>query len=374
MLFRKQMRQQLQAITLVAVLGASLTACWPVGSSSPATSLADIALHPDEVPSTVTHCSTLSGAYPAITHAYDRPEQDSTAWQAALAGGATDAWVEVYAGRSDLMRPDANPCGQWPTANWDAGTIGPSIQNVVIKYKNMASAHLSFTRGDFVPLQHPGYLDTKYVFGGPTTRGTATGLGADSFTEHGKAFSCSGPSCPSTLTDIFYRAYWQTGRYVSTIVGTYLSTEDDGAKAAFRVDSRIPREAEDAAPCTGLSAGSGVISGDHLEYPASGLPAMTIYAVSASNPHSFCSVKTSLDQRTYSISGIPAGTYHVLAYRQTGVGVPGGYTKYVLCGNQPPCSDHSLVNITIKDGQQLTGINPNDYYGWKGPGPPEPTP
>lgn len=171
MLFRRQMRQQLQAITLVAVLGAGLTACGPVGSSSQATSLADIALHSDEVPSTVKHCSTLSGAYPAITHAYDGPEQDSTAWQAALAGGAIDAWVEVYAGRSDPMRPDANPCGLWPTANRDAGTIGPSIQNVVMKYKNVASAHLCFTRGDFVPLQHPGYPDTKCVFGGPTTEG-----------------------------------------------------------------------------------------------------------------------------------------------------------------------------------------------------------
>lgn len=55
-----------------------------------------------------------------------------------------------------------------------------------------------------------------------------------------------------------------------------------------------------------VGAGAGVISGDHLQFPASGIPAMTIYAVSASNPHGFCSVKTSSDQTTYSISGLPA--------------------------------------------------------------------
>jgi hypothetical protein len=368
------MRQQVQAISLVAVVAAVLAACGPLGSSSQAVSLADIALHSDEVPSGLKHCSALSGAYPAISHAYFQAAEDNKAWQAALAGGATDAWVEVYAGRSDIMKPDADPCSSWATANSVSGRTGPSIQNVVIKYKNVASAHLSFTRGDFVPQHHLGYLDTKYVFGGPTTKGTATGLGADWFTEHGTAFSCSTGSCPSSFTDIFYRAYWQTGLYVSTIVADYLPTLEDGSKAAFRVDSRIPREAEVAAPCNGLSAGSGVISGDHLEYPASGIPALTIYAVSASNSHHFCSVKTALDQRTYSISGIPAGTYHVLAYRQTGVVVPGGYTKYVACGSQPPCADHSLVNVAIKDGQTLTGINPNDYYGWNGPGPPEPTP
>ncbi len=371
------MHRKVQTTTLVAVVATCLTACGPLGSSSQAASLADIALHPDEVPSGLKHCSALSGAYPAISRAYDHPDRDNQAWQAALAAGATDAWIEIYRGRNDIMRPDVDQCSFWPTANSIDGVIGgPSIQNVVIKYKNVASAHLSFTRGDFVPLQHLGYLGTKVtvVGGQPTTKGTATGLGADSFAEQGKAFSCSGPSCPSTLTDIFYRAYWQTGRYVSTIVGDYLPTLEDGAKAAFRVDSRIPREAENAAPCTGLSAGTGVISGDHLQFPSSGIPAMTIYAVSSSNPHSFCSVKTSLDQKTYSISGIPAGTYHVLAYRQTGVSEPGGYTKYVLCGSQPPCSDHSLVNITIKDGETLTGINPNDYYGWNGHSPPEPTP
>jgi len=328
-------------------------------------SLADIALHADEVTSGLTHCSPLSGAYPAISHAYDHPEDDNKAWQAALADGATDAWVEIYRGRTDIMRADVDPCNLWPTANWVDAVIGPTIQNVVIKYKNVASAHQSFTRGDFVPLQHLGYLGaTVTTMGGrPITKGSSSGLGPDSFVEQATWF-----------TDTFYRAYWQTGRYVSTIVAHYLATPDDGSKAAFRVDSRIPGEAEVAAPCNGLSAGTGVISGDHLQYPSSGIPALTIYAVSASNSHQFCSVKTSLDQTTYSISGIPAGTYHVLAYRQTGVGVAGGYTKYVLCGSQPPCSDHSVMNITIKDGQKVTGINPNDYYGWNGPGPPEPTP
>ncbi len=359
------MHRQVQAISLEGAVAAVLAACGPLGASSQAVSLADIALHSNEVPSGLKHCSALSGHYPLISRAYDHPDQDNQAWQAALAGGATDAWIEIYRGRAEGMRANFDECSIWPTANWIDGVIGPSIQNVVIKYKNSASAHLSFTRGEFIPLEHVGYLDRTYtvVGGEPTTKGSASGLGANSFTEHGTFF-----------TDTFYRAYWQTGRYLSTIVAHYLPTVEAGSKAALRVDSRIPTEAEVAAPCHGLPAGSGVISGDRLQYPAAGIPALTIYAVSASNPHSFCSVKTASNQTTYSIGGLPAGTYHVLAYRQTGVGVPGGYTKYVLCGSQPPCSDHSLVSVTIKDGQKLTGINPNDYYGWNGPGPPEPAP
>jgi len=359
------MRQQMHVVTVVAVAATVLAGCGPLGSSNQSVSLADIALQSDEVPSGLTHCSALSGGYPAVSHTFDHPDQDNQAWNAALANSATDARIEIYRGRTDYMRANFDQCTQWPTANSIEAVIGPTIQNVVIKYKNEASAHLAFTRGEFVPLQKLDYLARTYtvVGGQPTGRGTATGLGADSFTEHGTFY-----------TDTFYRAYWQTGQYVSTIVAHYLTTLDDGSKAALRVDSRIPREVAVAAPCNGLSAGTGVISGDHLQYPASGIPALTIYAVSASNPHGFCSVKTATAQTTYSISGLPAGTYHVLAYRQTGVGVPGGYTKYVVCGSKPPCADHSLVNVAIKDGQTLTGINPNDYYGWNGPGPPEPTP
>jgi hypothetical protein len=335
-----------------------------MGSSNQTVSLSDIALHSDEVPSGLKHCSPLSGAYPLISHAYDHPDQDNQAWQAALAGSATDAWIEIYRGRADYFRANFDECTQWSTANSIDSDLGPSIQNVVIKYKNVESAHQALTRGNFVPLEHLGYLGTKYtvVGGQPTVKGAATGLGADSFTEHGTFF-----------TDTFYRAYWQTGRYVATIVAHYLPTLDDGSKAAFRVDSRIPREAAVSPPCNGLSAGTGVISGDHLQYPASGIPAMTIYAVSVSNSHQFCSVKTAENQTTYSIVGIPTGTYHVLAYPLV-FGPPGGYTKYVVCGSKPGCADYSLVNLAIKDGQTVTGINPNDYYGWNGKSPPEPTP
>jgi hypothetical protein len=358
------MRQQVQAISLVVVVSAVLAACGPLGSSSQVVSLSDIALHPDEVPSGLTHCSALSGAYPAIAHAFDHPNEDSQAWNAALTNSAMDAWVEIYRGRADYMRANFDQCTQWSTANTIDGNLGPSIQNVVIKYKNAASAHSAFIRGEFVPLQKLDCLASTYtvVGGQPTGKGTATGLGADSFTEHGTFF-----------TDTFYRAYWQTGQYVATIVAHYLPTLDDGSKAAFRVDSRIPREAAVAPSCSGLSAGTGVISGDHLQYPASGIPAMTIYAVSASNPHQFCSVRTAQNQTTYSIVGIPTGTYHVLAYPLI-FGPPGGYTKYVVCGSKPACADHSLVNVAIKGGETVTGINPNDYYGWNGKYPPEPTP
>lgn len=192
------MRQELPAMSLVAVVAAILAACGPLGSSSQAVSLSDIALHSDEVPSGLKHCSPLSGAYPNISHAYDHPDRDDKAWQAALADGATDAWVEIYRGRTDYMRANVDPCNFWLTANDIEANIGPTIQNVVIKYKNVESAHLAFIRGAFVPLQKLDYLASKYtvVGGQPTGKGTSTGLGADSFTEHG-----------TFGEDTFYRAY-----------------------------------------------------------------------------------------------------------------------------------------------------------------------
>ena len=55
-------------------------------------------------------------------------------------------------------------------------------------------------------------------------------------------------------------------------------------------------------------------------------------------------------------------------------GPPGGNTEYVVCASKPGCTDHSLVNLAIKDGETVTGLNPKDYYGWNGHAPPEPTP
>src|SRR5260370_4704366 len=99
------MRQQVQAISLVVVVSAVLAACGPLGSSSQVVSLSDIALHPDEVPSGLTHCSALSGAYPAIAHAFDHPNEDSHACNAALTNSAMDAWVQSSRRRADYLIP-----------------------------------------------------------------------------------------------------------------------------------------------------------------------------------------------------------------------------------------------------------------------------
>jgi len=50
----------------------------------------------------------------------------------------------------------------------------------------------------------------------------------------------------------------------------------------------------------------------------------------------------------------------------------GSYTEYVRCGMQPPCSDHTVIVITVTAGQTTTGVDLRDWYAPQGafPAPP----
>ena len=69
-------------------------------------------------------------------------------------------------------------------------------------------------------------------------------------------------------------------------------------------------------------------------------------------------------QGTYILTDLPAATYHVVAYL---VALPhdllaGGYSQAVPCGLLASCVDHSLIDIQLKAGEALAGINPTDWY------------
>ncbi len=102
----------------------------------------------------------------------------------------------------------------------------------------------------------------------------------------------------------------------------------------------------------------GTVQGE-LMFPASGIPALRIVFF---NPDGSVAAytDTTAGQNTYSMD-MPVGTYTVVAYSVEG-GVAGGYTQAVPCGLQYGCDDHTLIPITVKAGETLTGINPNDYY------------
>lgn len=114
----------------------------------------------------------------------------------------------------------------------------------------------------------------------------------------------------------------------------------------------------------------GSLSGT-LNYPSSFIPAQTIVAFSVSEPGSYYYVTTSEGTSYYQISNLPAGEYQVVAYTN---GLAGGYSFAVGCGLSVNCTDHSLVTVEVKSGQDMGGINPQDWYAPDGSFPANPVP
>lgn len=129
------------------------------------------------------------------------------------------------------------------------------------------------------------------------------------------------------------------------------------------------------ATATTAAVAPGAISGNQLMYPADSMPALAIYAISATDSHVYFSTQTTQGQFSYTITGVAPGVYNVVAYLANGTSgnwkaLAGGYTQFVLCGPSASCSDHTLVPVTVHSGQTVSNINPNDFYG--GAYPPRP--
>ena len=113
----------------------------------------------------------------------------------------------------------------------------------------------------------------------------------------------------------------------------------------------------------------GSISGK-LCYPGSEIPPMTIYAVNQSTGQSFTTNSQGPNETRYRIERVPPGTYVVYAWLDDGK-LGGSYSKAVPCGLSVDCKDHSLIPVTIKTGQDVTGVDVCDWYGPPPPAPPK---
>lgn len=115
---------------------------------------------------------------------------------------------------------------------------------------------------------------------------------------------------------------------------------------------------------TPVPSQTGGISGQ-LGYPSEVIPALRVVAFDA-NSEDFYYVDTIYNQDTYQITGLPVGTYHVVAYTLGGgsfpAGMAGGYTQATPCGHTEGCTDHSLIPVEVAPGQNTPNINPNDWY------------
>lgn len=108
---------------------------------------------------------------------------------------------------------------------------------------------------------------------------------------------------------------------------------------------------------------TGSLSG-RLGYPSEAIPALRVVAFDTASDH-FYYVETTYNQKAYQISGLPVGTYYVVAYTLGGgsfpAGLAGGYTQATVCGLAANCTDHSLASVTVFAGQDTPDINPNDW-------------
>lgn len=110
-----------------------------------------------------------------------------------------------------------------------------------------------------------------------------------------------------------------------------------------------------------LNNETGYISGS-LGYPSEAIPPQRVVAFDV-NSAEFFYTDTATNQAEFVLAGIPAGTYHVVAYLLEGENhLSGGYSNFVTCGLSVDCDDHSLIDVLVYPGMETYDINPVDWY------------
>lgn len=123
-----------------------------------------------------------------------------------------------------------------------------------------------------------------------------------------------------------------------------------------------------------------------LSYPSEFLPPMRVVLFSLTDNKAYF-IDTAKGQGQFSLN-VPAGTYYLVSYLHEGVAgnkgqvdsytlgggsFAGGYTQMVPCGLSAGCEDHTLLPITVTEGQTVTA-DPGDWYAPEGTFPPMPNP
>ena len=120
-----------------------------------------------------------------------------------------------------------------------------------------------------------------------------------------------------------------------------------------------------AAPSTAQPVTTGAITGVS-GYPAEMHPAMTIYAISATDRSVYFSVdiprSASPPKPPFTISGVKPGTYNLFSYAEGNDKAGGAYTEFVKCGLRATCSDHTPIEVTVRAGETVCDIEVSDWY------------
>lgn len=120
-----------------------------------------------------------------------------------------------------------------------------------------------------------------------------------------------------------------------------------------------------APPTTGSIAGT-------LGFPSETIPPLTVYAIAVKDSSKYYFVTTAENQTQFTLDGLEAGDYFVVAYVQGAPSLAGAWSQFVPCGLSANCSDHSLIPVTVEAGKTTQGIEVKDWYAPPGTFPKQP--
>jgi len=109
-----------------------------------------------------------------------------------------------------------------------------------------------------------------------------------------------------------------------------------------------------AAPEAGKIAGS-------LSYPSDYLPDdLEVCAEETTSGEVTCT--GGFEDNSYAME-LPVGTYHVWARTDDyEAGYRAYYNEAVRCGLDVTCADRSAIDVAVKAGETVTGVDPADWY------------
>lgn len=146
---------------------------------------------------------------------------------------------------------------------------------------------------------------------------------------------------------------------VSAIVSQTFAAMTANAPLPATVEAASPTPTLTPTPPVTATPEPGSISGA-LSYPSEFIPPLRVAAFRVDGQY-YRYVDTMQNQSAYQITGLVPGLYHVVAYTMDGL-LAGGYTRAVPCGLSVDCTDHSLIDVEVKPGQDTPNIHPADWY------------
>lgn len=155
---------------------------------------------------------------------------------------------------------------------------------------------------------------------------------------------------------------WGYGRYQTVVQENQRLRE---------IENNVPSSAQYEIPTPTMVDEKGTISGK-LGYPAEGIPELTVYAFDITDETKYFKVETGVNQIEFTITDVDPGSYYVVAYAKD-FEMSGSYTNAVVCGLSVECTDHQMIDVTVKPGENITDVQVKDWYAPEGTFPKKPS-